>query len=102
MTEETLQKFQCVSSKRKHFLIDPIKLTNCGHSVCKSCLQDGCTTTIKCSICEIITELDSSKVQIAEDLKQALENNLYSIIKMIEKETALKLNELESKKIHSN
>ena len=102
-SEETLQEFQCaLSTDYKHFLIDPICLTNCGHSVCKSCLQDGKISSIKCFMCGMISELDFSKIQVAKGFKQALKFFLDQIFKRIENDFSSKLGKLKSNQIHSN
>ena len=95
ITDQNFLKFQCVLSQQRHFLIDPIKLVNCDHSVCKSCLQDGKITKIKCVVCEVISEIDYSKIQISEGLKQELQSSLGSIFKIVEKDTSSKVNEIK-------
>ena len=92
-----MQEFQCaLSNDYKHFLIDPICLTNCGHSVCKSCLQDGKISSIKCFMCGMISELDLSKIQVARGFKQALKFCLDQIFEIIEKEFSSKVEKLKS------
>lgn len=96
MSDETFQEFQCVASTRnKHFLKDPIRLVNCKHCVCRSCLSEE-TVEINCSICGIVTELNLRNIQIAIDLKQSLISNLGRIFEKIQKETISSLNQLKS------
>ncbi len=35
---QILDEFRCALSDDNHFLINPIQLSKCGHSVCKDCL----------------------------------------------------------------
>ena len=95
-TEETLKEFRCAASIDRHFLIDPISLFNCGHSVCKNCFEKNKINSIKCKVCGIVTEQEFSKIQVSKGLKQALKLSLGSIFEYIEKETVSKLNELKS------
>ena len=94
--QDDLEELQCAYSDFKHFLIDPITLSNCGHSVCKNCLPNDKTCSIKCKICNIVTEQDFSKIQTSKALKQALKLCLSNIFEVIENETTLKLDELKS------
>ena len=97
ITEETMQECQCaLSTHDKHFLIDPICLTNCGHSVCKSCLQDGKISSIKCFMCGMFSELNYSKVQVARGFKQSLKFCLDQIFEIIEKEFSSKFEKFKS------
>ena len=102
ITHESSQEFQCAISNEKHFLIDPILLFNCGHCVCKTCIQDGEVTSINCSICGIITTMDFSKIQIIKGLKMALQLSFGSIFEIIEKETSSKFSRLKSNQIDLN
>ena len=69
-SEESLDEFKCaLSDDYKHFLIEPIVLINCGHSVCKSCILNESSNTIKCKICEIETEIDLKTAKVSAALK---------------------------------
>ena len=96
LSEETLTEFQCALSDDKHFIIEPITLANCGHSVCKSCLPNGKLSSIKCAKCGIITNQDLSKIQVSKALKQTLKYFLGDMLAVIERETSAKLNSLKS------
>ena len=96
ISEEVLKELQCAFSNVKHFVIEPITLSNCGHAVCKNCLSNE-TSSVKCKICGVISEQDFSKTQTSKALKQALKICLGSIFDIIEKETSEKLNKLMSK-----
>jgi hypothetical protein len=90
-----LEELECAASEEKHFIIDPITLPNCGHSVCKNCLLKEKSNSIKCNKCGVITE-DFSKFQITKGLKEILKLCLGNIFEMIETQTISKLNELKS------
>ena len=95
ITEEILENLQCAVSDEEHFFIDPITLSNCGHSICQSCIQAG-DTKIKCKICNLITNQDFSKVEISQGSKMALNLCLSEIFQILEKETSWKLNDFKS------
>jgi hypothetical protein len=40
MACENLDEFRCCLSEEKHFIIQPITLTKCGHSACKECFPN--------------------------------------------------------------
>ena len=96
MISEQLEELKCGFSNEKHFLIDPIILSNCGHSICKSCLSNESIFSVTCKICGLITEQDFSKIQVSKTLKQALKLCLGTIFDQIEGETSEKLNEFKS------
>jgi hypothetical protein len=94
---ELLDEFRCALSDDNHFLINPIPLSKCGHSVCKDCLpNDTKVHSIECKICGIITEDVFSEISVSKGLKQALKFCLGNIFELIESETSSKLNELKS------
>ena len=93
--EEPLKELKCAFSIDKHFLVDPIILSNCGHAICKSCLPDDKIDSIKCKICGVVTQQDFSQIPISKPLKQALQLCLGNIFELIERETTEKLNFLK-------
>jgi len=94
---ELLDEFRCALSDDNHFLINPIPLSKCGHSVCKDCLpNDTKVHSIECKICGIITEDVFSEISVSKVLKHALKFCLGNIFELIESETSSKLNELKS------
>jgi hypothetical protein len=99
---ETLDEFRCALSNDNHFLINPITLSKCGHSVCKNCLPNNTKVqSIKCKTCGMITEDIFSEFSVSKGLKQALKLCLGNIFELIESETKSKLNELKSiKKVY--
>jgi hypothetical protein len=97
ISAELLEELICASSGDKHFLIDPITLSKCGHSICKNCLPVNQVNSIKCKSCGVITtDEDFSKIQVSKALKLTMKCHLGSIFKSIESQTVLKLNELKS------
>ena len=96
ISEDALMGFQCALADTLHFLIEPITLISCGHSVCKNCLIKEKTNLIKCKLCGEISDQDFSKVEVSKGLKQALKCFMVNIFEFLEKETNLKLNKLKS------
>ena len=95
ITEDSLQEFKCALSVRRHYLIDPITLTNCGHSVCKKCLLNLNENFIECKTCGIETELDLCKIQVSKATQQALKFCFGNIFEILERDMSVKLNELK-------
>jgi hypothetical protein len=93
--EESLQDFQCAFSNDKHFIIEPIVLSNCGHTVCKSCLSKGTITAIKCNVCgEISQHINNTKESTS--LRNALKFFLGNMFTILEKQTTIQLDKLKS------
>jgi hypothetical protein len=99
---EILNEFRCAQSDDNHFLINPIPLSKCGHSVCKNCLpNDTKVHSIECKKCGMKTEEIFSEIQVPKFFKQALKLCLGNIFEFIESETKSKLSELKSiKKVY--
>ena len=96
---EILEEFRCALSEDNHFLINPIPLSKCGHSVCKNCLpNDSKVQLIECKKCGMITEDIFSEIPVSKSFKQALKLCVGNIFELIEKQTSSKLNELKSNK----
>jgi hypothetical protein len=91
---EILDEFRCALSEDNHFLINPITLSKCGHSVCKDCLPN--VQSIECKKCGMITEDVFSKISVSKGFKQAIKLCLGNIFELIESELKSKLNELKS------
>jgi hypothetical protein len=88
---EILDEFKCALSDDNHFLIDPIPLYKCGHSVCKDCLPNNTKVqSIECKKCGMITEDVFSEIPVSKGLKQALKLCLGNIFEVIESQTSLK------------
>ena len=39
ISEETVAELKCATSD--HFVVDPLSLSNCDHSICKKCAPQG-------------------------------------------------------------
>jgi hypothetical protein len=97
ISDESLQDFQCALSDDQHYIIEPIPLVNCGHSVCKNCLPKGKVTEVKCKMCGVTTYHDDlNNVPVSRGLKQALKLYIGNIFAVLEKETEIKLDKLKS------
>ena len=99
---EILDEFRCALSDDNHFLINPIQLSKCGHSVCKDCLpNDTKVHSIECKKCGVITKDVFSEIPVSKGFKEALKLCLGNIFELIESETSSKLKELKSiKKVY--
>ena len=94
---KSLNELKCAfPSGYKHFLIQPIKLSNCGHSVCKPCIQKDKIKTIKCDMCSKESELNIAKSQLSKDIQELIEKNFLDILKVLETENKDKLKLLRS------
>jgi hypothetical protein len=94
---EILDEFKCAFSDDNHFLINPITVSKCGHSVCKNCLPNETEVqSIECKKCGVITEDVFREIPVSKGFKQALKFCLGNIFEFIESETSSKLNELKS------
>jgi hypothetical protein len=97
VSTEILNEFICALSDDKHFLINPIPLSKCGHSFCKNCLpNDSYVRSIKCKKCGVITKDDFREIPVSQGFKQALKLCLGNLFELIESQTSSKLNELKS------
>ena len=47
LSEETLEELKCATSDEEHFVIEPIPLANCGHTICKTCIPKDDLKDIK-------------------------------------------------------
>ena len=101
ITEECLKELYCAVSHEKHFITNPITLSNCGHSVCHKCLPKE-ATLIRCKICDVETKDDFNRIFISRGLTEGLKHLFGEICKVIEKETSMKLNHLESTQLIIN
>ena len=94
---QILEELRCSLSDDRHFMIDPIPLSKCGHSVCKNCLpNDTKVHSIECKKCGVITKDVFSEIPVSKGFKEALKLCLGNIFELIESETSSKLNELKS------
>lgn len=93
--DEEFEDFECAFSEERHFYIDPLRLNNCGHSICKNCLPTDRINSIKCKLCGITTEHDMITTQTTKSLKQSFKLNFHRILNFLEDRTARKIEELK-------
>jgi hypothetical protein len=96
MDSENLDEFRCCLSDDKHFIIQPITLTKCGHSACKECFPNVYQKTIQCKRCNVVSELDFKTSQVSAAFKIALKFLYENMFLVIEKETRSKIKDLKS------
>ena len=96
MASENLDEFRCCLSDDKHFIIQPITLTKCGHSACKECFPNDNQKNIKCKKCNVVTEFDFKTSQVSVAFKIALKFFYENMFYALEKETISKINDLKS------
>ncbi len=99
MSNQTnLNKLKCaVSSNNEHFLIQPIKLVNCEHSVCKQCIQKkDKNQKIRCNLCKTISKQNFIDVQLSKETQELVSKNFLDILKVLKAKTKLKLEHLRS------
>jgi hypothetical protein len=94
---QILEELRCSISDDRHFMIDPIPLSKCGHSVCKNCLPKKKFNSVKCKTCGVTTtDEDFSKIKVSRGLQQTLKLCLGNIFELIESQTVALLNKLKS------
>ena len=95
--EENLDDFKCaLSSEDRHFIIEPILLIKCGHSVCKACLPNNSISLIKCKTCGVISEFDFRESKVSTALKKTMKYVYENMYQILETEMNSKLNSLKS------
>jgi hypothetical protein len=95
ITEEILEELTCASSDERHFVIEPLNLSNCCHSICKSCISSEDIKEIKCKLCGLVSKQDFTKFQASNTLQKLLQTCIGDVFKILETETCNKLNELK-------
>jgi hypothetical protein len=83
-------------SDDRHFIIQPMTLTKCGHSACKECCPNHNQISIQCKRCNAISEFDFKASQVSTALKLGLKFLYENMFHEIEKETSSKINDLKS------
>ena len=101
MRTEKLDEFRCCLSDDKHFIIQPIILTKCGHSACKDCFSKDNQTFFKCKICEVVSEFEFTVPQVSAALKIAIKFMYDKMFQALENETRSKINDLKSNVLFS-
>ena len=100
ISDGTFVEFECALSSDKHFIKEPITLSSCGHSVCRSCLPktsiNNDSVIIKCNLCGEVTNRDLNNDKESVSIKIALKRNLHSLLSILEKQAAMQLEKLKS------
>jgi hypothetical protein len=95
LTEETLEELQCAISNEQHFLINPIPLIKCGHSICRNCLPTYDPKSIKCKLCGLTSEQNFKNTEVSKPTQKYINLCISEIYEVLEKEHAYKLNQLK-------
>ena len=95
INEEILEVLQCAHSEYDHFVIEPITLPNCGHSICKKCIPKDHIRGITCKICGLVSQQDLSNFQVSKGVQKLLQIYLEDLFKIIEIKSSLKLGEIQ-------
>jgi hypothetical protein len=82
INEETLNELQCASSHEKHFIVEPITLAKCGHSICKSCIPKY-VKEIKCCICGLISEQNFDEFKVSKTSQKLLHLCIEDVFKIL-------------------
>ena len=95
ISDGSFVEFECALSTDKHFIREPITLSCCGHSVCRSCLPKN-DFIIKCNLCGLVTNRDLNNDKESISIKIAFKRNLYSLLSILEKQANLQLENFKS------
>jgi hypothetical protein len=95
--QNNLNELKCAfPSDYDHFLIQPIKLVNCGHSVCKQCIQKDNNQLIKCDVCSKTSKQNFNAVQLSKHTQELVAKNFLNILEVLVAKNKLKLANLIS------
>lgn len=94
---DLLQDFRCAYSEQFHYFVQPIAL-DCGHCICKTCIaQDKTVHSIRCKICNEVTEKDLNKVKETVVAKKAILSHIHQLLVSIEKQFENSLEKLDGR-----
>ena len=82
MKNITLEELKCATSDEEHFVIEPIPLANCGHSICKMCIPKDDLKEIKWKIWGLVSEQDFSKFKVSKGIQKLLKFYLDDVFKI--------------------
>ena len=80
--EEVLEELKCALSDEEHFVIAPITLPYCGHSICKTCMLKSDLKEIKCKLCGLVSVQDFRKFEVSKGTQKLLKMCLEDIFKI--------------------
>ena len=95
ISEEIMTELKCASLDHDHFVIKPITLPTCGHTICKTCIPKDANQGIKCKLCGFVTKQDLTEFKVSSAAQTLLKICIVDIFKLLERETSLKLNEIK-------
>lgn len=95
ISDGTYEALECALSEDKHFIKDPIVLTSCGHTACKICVKQNYSDTVTCYKCGTETDRDLRNDNISLGIKEYFKSNLDNLLKIIEKQTEITLEQLK-------
>jgi hypothetical protein len=99
VSDGTFEELECALSLNRHFVKEPVLLSNCGHCVCKKCLPSTKDTddSIKCKICQEVTDIklltcDRECIPVKKNLLR----NVGNLFKIINEKTKNTINQILS------
>ena len=95
ISEDILEELKCAASNDEHFIVGPITLPRCGHSICKKCIPKDDIIEIECKLCGLISKQDFRQFEISRGTQRFLQIHLEGVFKIIETDISLKLTELK-------
>jgi hypothetical protein len=99
LSDETLEELTCASasSNQKHFVIEPVTLTKCGHSVCMKCINNNQQQEVQCCICGLVSKQNFKDFCSSKSAQKLMKMCIEDVFKILEKEMSLNLNDLKGK-----
>jgi transcription elongation factor Elf1 len=104
ISKEILEKLQCsISNEQHHFVIDPIELSGCKHSICRKCLPiDKNKSSIICKKCGSLNEKDFVNSSESIDVKNLFTEQIPGIFHALEVEMSIMMSNILGIVILSN
>jgi hypothetical protein len=104
ISKEILEKLQCsISNEQHHFVIDPIELSGCKHSICRKCLpNDKNKCLIICKKCGSLNEQDFVNTPESIDVKNLFTQHIPDIFHALEVKMSIMMNNIQGIVILSN
>ena len=98
VSDGTYEELECALSFNKHFVNEPILLSNCGHCVCKRCLPHPKDTdeSIKCKICSEVTDIKLICDKECVPVKKNLLRNVGNLLEIIDEKMKKTINHILS------
>ena len=93
ISDGTYPQFECSLSNDKHFVEEPIKLNQCEHIACKTCLSRY--DFIKCLKCGTLNDKQIISNEISNETKNSIRTHLDDLLVILEKQTSKSLSQLQ-------